>query len=35
MPATEFVGYDHTEADGKVLAIVADEELRDEVVAGA
>ncbi len=35
MPATEFVGYDHTEADGKVLAIVADEELRDEVVSGA
>ena len=35
MPATEFIGYDHTEAEGKVLAIVADEELRDEVVAGA
>ena len=35
MPATEFIGYDHTEAAGKVLAIVADEELRDEVVAGA
>ena len=35
MPATEFIGYDHTEADGKVLAIVADEELRDEVVSGA
>ncbi|MCF2664031.1 alanine--tRNA ligase [Oscillibacter valericigenes] len=35
MPATGFVGYDHTEADGKVLAIVADEELRDEVVSGA
>ena len=35
MPATEFVGYDHTEAEGKVLAIVADEELRDEVVSGA
>ena len=35
MPATEFVGYDHTEADGKVLAIVADEELREEVVSGA
>ena len=35
MPATEFVGYDRTEADGKVLAIVADEELRDEVVSGA
>ena len=35
MPATEFIGYDHTEAAGKVLAIVADEELRDEVVSGA
>ena len=35
MPATEFVGYDHNEADGKILAIVADEELRDEVVSGA
>ena len=34
MPATEFVGYDYTEADGKVLAIVAEEELRDEVAAG-
>ena len=35
MPATEFVGYDHNEAQGKILAIVADEELRDEVVSGA
>ena len=35
MPATEFVGYDCTEAQGKILAIVADEELRDEVSAGA
>ncbi|WP_308856351.1 alanine--tRNA ligase [uncultured Oscillibacter sp.] len=35
MPATEFVGYDRTEAQGKILAIVADEELRDEVSAGA
>ena len=35
MPATEFIGYDHTEAEGKVLAIVAEEELRDEVAAGA
>ena len=34
-PAAEFVGYDRTGADGKVLAIVADEELRDEVVSGA
>ncbi len=35
MPATEFVGYDRHEAEGKVLAIVAEEELRDEVVSGA
>ena len=28
------MGYDHNEADGKVLAIVADEELRDEVASG-
>ena len=35
MPATEFLGYDHTEAQGKVLAIVAEEELRDAVAAGA
>ena len=35
MPATEFVGYDRDRAPGKVLAIVADEELRDEVAAGA
>ena len=35
MPATEFVGYTCTKAQGKVLAIVAEEELRDEVAAGA
>ncbi len=35
MPATEFVGYDHNEAQGKILAIVAEEELRDQVVSGA
>ena len=35
MPATEFVGYDHSECDAKIVAIVADEELRDEVAAGA
>ncbi len=35
MPATEFLGYDSTEAQGKVLAIVAEEELRDAVTAGA
>ena len=33
--ATEFVGYDHSECDAKIVAIVADEELRDEVAAGA
>ncbi|WP_298023846.1 alanine--tRNA ligase [uncultured Dysosmobacter sp.] len=35
MPATEFVGYDRHEAAGKILAIVAEDELRDEVVSGA
>ena len=35
MPATEFVGYEHTETQGKVLAIVAEEELREEVAAGS
>ncbi len=35
MPATEFVGYDRAESEGKVLAIVVDGELRDEIVAGA
>ncbi|QUO38113.1 alanine--tRNA ligase [Dysosmobacter sp. Marseille-Q4140] len=35
MPATTFLGYDHDEAQGKVLAIVAEGELRDEVAAGA
>ena len=35
VPATEFVGYDHSECDAKIVAIVADEELRDEVPAGA
>ena len=35
VPATEFVGYDHSECDAKIGAIVADEELRDEVAAGA
>ena len=35
VPATEFVGYDHSECDAKIVAIVADEELREEVVAGA
>jgi alanyl-tRNA synthetase len=36
MPATEFMGYDRgTVLDAKVLAIVVDGELRDEIVAGA
>ena len=35
VPATEFVGYDYSECDAKIVAIVADEELRDEVAAGA
>ena len=35
MPATEFLGYDHNTVEGKVLAIVAEEELRTAVVSGA
>ncbi|MBQ1281949.1 MAG: alanine--tRNA ligase, partial [Oscillospiraceae bacterium] len=35
VPATEFIGYEAEEADCKVVAIVAEEELRDGVVAGA
>ena len=35
VPATEFVGYHHSECDAKIVAIVADEELREEVAAGA
>ena len=35
MPETEFVGYDETTTQGKVLAIVADGEFRDEIAAGA
>ena len=34
MPATKFVGYDNTTTEGKVLAIVAGEELQESVVAG-
>ncbi len=34
MPATKFVGYDNTTTGGKVLAIVAGEELQESVVAG-
>jgi len=35
MPATEFVGYDQETTEARVLAIVVDGELRDEIVAGA
>lgn len=35
MPATEFVGYEQDKTSAKVLAIVVDGELRDEIVAGA
>ncbi|MCR5826391.1 MAG: hypothetical protein K6G54_07480 [Oscillospiraceae bacterium] len=34
IPATEFVGYDREVSEAQVLAIVADEELRDEIAAG-
>ncbi len=35
MPETAFLGYDRTEAEAKVLAIVSGDELRDQVTAGA
>ena len=35
MPATRFLGYTQTEAQGQILALVAEEELRDEVGTGA
>ncbi len=35
MPATEFVGYEHDSAECKVLAIVVEGELQDEISAGA
>ena len=35
MPATEFVGYEQNETSAKVLAIVVEGELQDEIVAGA
>ena len=35
MPATEFVGYDRMETEAKILALVSDEELRDEIGEGA
>ena len=34
VPATEFVGYDHDEFDATVVALVAEEELREEIAAG-
>ena len=34
IPATQFLGYDHDVTEAKVLAIVADGELREEIVAG-
>ena len=34
VPATEFVGYVNQVADGKIVAIVAGDELRQEIVAG-
>jgi len=35
VPSTVFVGYDEDKAEGKVVALVADEELRDEIGEGA
>ena len=35
MPATEFVGYDRSSEQGRVLALVADGELRDELAQRA
>ncbi len=35
IPATEFVGYDKSVTEGKIVAIVADGEIRDAIVAGA
>ncbi|MDD5932096.1 MAG: alanine--tRNA ligase [Oscillospiraceae bacterium] len=35
VPATEFVGYEQDTCQAKVLAIVVEGELRDEIVAGA
>ena len=34
IPATEFIGYTNMEADGKIVAIVAEDELRDAITAG-
>ena len=35
VPATEFVGYEQEVCEAKVLAIVVENELRDEIVSGA
>ncbi len=35
VPETKFVGYDALETEGKVVAIVAEDELRDQIGAGA
>jgi len=35
VPETQFVGYDNHVTEGKIVAIVAGEELREEVAAGA
>ena len=35
MPATDFVGYDQETTEGRLLAILVEGELRDEIVAGA
>ena len=35
MPATQFLGYESHSAQGKVLALVAGEELREELGTGA
>ena len=34
IPATTFVGYTNMQAEGKIVAIVAEEELRDAITAG-
>ena len=34
MPATEFIGYDNTEAEGKVLALVVENELAETIMTG-
>ena len=34
MPATEFIGYDCTEAEGKILALVVENELAETVMTG-